>query len=156
VGTIMVQMADPQWTEQALHLACSLAWQHKARIVLLRLESVSYPGWLGTELGEPVPTEQETGALQAYAAIAKDYGVDFTVQPMQYITLEGALVDAANLIDAQVVFAQPSKSVIPYWDKLRLWSLERRLAAHKRHLYTLNQPIDTTDWILSMTAKVGK
>jgi hypothetical protein len=115
-----------------------MAWEHSARLVLLRLVPVNHPGWLGTELGDPFPTERDSDALQAYAAIAEDYGIDFAIQPMQYITLEGALVDAADLFDALAVFARPLKSAVPYWDKLRWWSLERRLVAHKRQLCTLN------------------
>jgi hypothetical protein len=142
MNTILVHMADPHWTERALHFACAMAWEHNARLVLLRLLPVPYPGWLGTDLGEYSPTGHNAALLARYAALAKDYGVDFTIQPMQYITLEGALVDAADLCDALVVVAQPHTSIIPYWGKLRWWSLERRLAAQKRQLYTLGQLID--------------
>lgn len=142
--TIIVHMADPQWTARAMHLACGIAQQYKAQIVLLRLIPVPNPGWLGAGPGEAIPTGQDTSDYAFYKAIAKDYQVDCTVQRMQYFTLDGALMDAADLWDAQMIFAQLPKSIIPYWDKLRWWNMKRRLSAHNRQLNTLNEPADSS------------
>jgi hypothetical protein len=83
-------MADDQWTQLALHLAGAMVWQYHARIVLLWLVPVLHPGWLGTHFGESYMTRQDSTKLQEYAAIAEAYGVDFTIQTMQYFALEGA------------------------------------------------------------------
>lgn len=154
--TIMVHMADPQWTERAMHLACAMAQQHKAQIVLLWLIPVPNPGWLGAGPGEAIPTEQDTECQAVYMAIARDYQVDCTVQRMQYFTLDGALIDAADLLDAEVIFARLPKSIIPYWDKLRWWNLKRQLAAHNRQLNTLNKPTNTTHWMPSKSTSINK
>jgi hypothetical protein len=40
----------------------------------------------------------------------------------------------------EIVFADVPKSVLPYWQRFRIWRLEQRLGAHRRQLFTL------TDW----------
>ena len=137
--TIMVQMADEQWTKQAMHLASSLARNIDGKIALLRLVLANNPGLLGW--GIAPPTAEEQRQMEEYAAIAEDYGVEFCVQPMQYISVDGALAQAAELLNASILFAYITQSMIPFWTKFRLWRLLRQL--DNCHLYTLDdgQPL---------------
>lgn len=151
--TILVQMADKRWTLQALHLACALARNDESQVVLVRLMQVSHPSYLGTEFGMTTPTPGEYSALREYGAIAEDYGVELTVRPMQCLSIWDAVADAADCLDAGVVFAHVPPSRIPYRRKLQVWGLERRLAAAHRRLYTLEQPTNTTDWTPSITVR---
>lgn len=82
--TIIVHVSDPQWTERAMHLACEVAHQHKAQIVLLRLIAVPNPAWLGVGNDEAIPTEPDTSDYAFYQAIAKDHQVDCTVQRIHH------------------------------------------------------------------------
>ncbi|MCL4250699.1 MAG: hypothetical protein KJ065_21290 [Anaerolineae bacterium] len=140
MSIILVQMADDQWTQRAMHLACTMAQQNKARIVLLWLVSVPNPGWLGAGLSEFIPTKRDTERQAVYTTIARDYGVECMVQRMDYYTLYGALVSAVDLLDAQVVFTKLPRGIFPLWDKFRLWDLRRQLSARDCELHTLNEP----------------
>src|SRR5215813_11249470 len=113
--TTMVHMADHRWTSEALHLACALARNNQAEVALVRMMPVQHIAWLGTDFGNTPVTSQEYERLQEYQATAEDYGVDLSVQSMQYITLPEALVEAADHLGASVVFASLPKSHFPYW-----------------------------------------
>ncbi len=141
MNTILVQMTNENWTLQALHRACALARNNGARISLVRLMQVQHLGFLGTEFGSEPLSQREYAAWLNYAAIAEDYGVEIVRQSMQCWSPLDAIADAADYVDAQVVFAHIPHSFIPYMDRLQRWRLQRRLGQAKRQLYTL-QPAD--------------
>lgn len=136
--TILVQMSEPAWTMQALHLACALARNNMAQIILLRLMPVRHPSYLGTAFGNTPPANHEHNEMDEYAATAEDYGVALSVQPMQCVTTLEALVDAADQLDVDAVFAHISKSWLPYWQAFQTWNLKRQLSAAHRQLFTLD------------------
>jgi hypothetical protein len=133
--TIMVQMSDEQWTMEAMHLASAMARNLNGRISLLRLVLANNPGLLGW--GIAPPTAEQQRQMEEYAAVAEDYGVEFSVQPMQFITLADALGQAAELLRISVLFAHIPQSNIPFWRRFRLWSLNRQLGNCR--LYTLEE-----------------
>lgn len=137
--TIIVHMSDEAWTREAMHLASALARNINGKIVLLRLVLANNPGLLGWGVAPPAADEQRQ--IKDYAAVAEDYGVEFCVQPMQFIALEGALVQAAEALDAAFLFAHIARSRISVWRRFRLWNLKRQL--HHCCLYTLyeDQPL---------------
>ena len=137
--TIMVQMADEQWTMEAMHLACALARNTQSRLVLLYLVMANHPGLLGWGMSPPTTDEQDR--IEVYAEVAEDYGVEFAMQPMQFISLTEALAQAVDLLDARVLFAYISPGRIPLWSRFQLWNLKRQLGTC--HLYTLgeDQPV---------------
>jgi len=151
--TLLVQMADEQWTMSALHLACALARNVGGKVVLLRLMQVQHPSYLGTAFGDRSPSETEYHDLKEYAATAEDYGLQLTVQPMQCATTLDAVADAAEQLDAFAVFAHVPESRIPYWRQFQIWNIERRLNAQNRQLFTLDQPIDYVKWMPSIIIK---
>ncbi len=140
MDTILVQISNETWTIRALHFACALARSRGARVILLRLMQVQHLSYLGTEFGSTPLSAQEYTAAREYAATAQDYGVKLECQSMQCWSEPGAIADAADYVDAQVVFAHIPRSPIPFWDRLQCWSLQRRLARAKRQLFTLDQP----------------
>jgi len=154
--TIMVYMADHTWTSQALHLACAVARNTGTDITLVRTMPVQHVSWLGTELGEMPLTPGDYQALREYQATAEDYGVNFCVQSMQCISLADALVEAADQLDAAMVFATLPEYSLSYWRKFQLWTLHRRLAAHQRQLHTLEQPLNVAAWTPSITVPAAK
>ncbi len=137
MNTILVQMTNETWTMQALHLACALARNNGARIALLRLMQVQHLGFLGTEFGSAPLSQQEHAAWLNYAATAEDYGVEIVRQAMQCWSPLEAIADAADYVDAQVVFAHIPHSYIPYMDRWQRWQLQRRLEKAGRQLFTL-------------------
>lgn len=135
--TIIVQMSERHWTMQALHLACALARNNHAQVILLRLMAVNHPGYLGTAFGNRSVSGAEYVDIKEYAATAEDYGIEMSLCQMQCVTSLGALADAAEELDADVVFAHVPESRIPYWRRLQVWNLERRLS-HSQ-LFTLDK-----------------
>ena len=143
--TIMVQITDHRETLATLHFACAMALNVKARIILVKMLPVQYPGWLGTDMGSWNFTAQDHADMKDYQATAEDYGVEVAGEIFQYLTLPEAIADAADYVDAQFVFATLPGSVVPYWRKFQVWALRKRLARHGRHLLLSdqNQPSQT-------------
>jgi hypothetical protein len=154
--TIMVSMADHAWTSQAMHLACAVARNSGMEINLVRMMSVQHLLWLGMELGEVPPTREEYKALRDYQATAEDYGVNLCFETMQCVSLADALVDAADQLDAEMVFATLPENNLTYWRRFQLWMLGRRLAAKHRQLHTLEQPVKGAAWAPSVTVHATK
>jgi len=131
-SVIMVQIADREWTLEALHCACLLARNTSARIALVKMVSVQHTSWLGTEWGYLDFNHQEQAAFADYQATIEDYGVEFTPVVMQYATLPEAIAQAAEHVNAQAVSAQIPESVLPLWTKFEQWMLKRQLARQQR------------------------
>lgn len=148
--TIVVEMSDERWTMEAMHLASALARSVNGKVVLLHLVLAKNPGLLGW--GIAPPTAREERQLQEYAAVAEDYGVEFWIQPMQFISSGDALVQAAEVISASVLFAHIPETQLHFWKRFQLWNLRRRL--HNCRLYTLDEeqplrveePASSTVW----------
>ncbi len=138
--TILVEMADRPWTEAALHIACAMAHSYSGSVVLLRMIETQHYGWLGTDFGLESFSPEESSLLWACKAIAEKYGVDLCVQPMQWMTYVEALVQAADEMEADAVFAQIPASSIPLWHRFQTWDLRRQLGQRQRTLYTLDKP----------------
>jgi hypothetical protein len=139
MGSILVQMAEHEWTMLALHRACSQAREQGLDVVLLRLMQVEHISYLGSEFGEVAITLEEYAQMQEYAATAEDYGVTLTVEQVQMLSPLDAVVDAAQELDARTIFACVPPSPIPLLRELRMHHLERRLRGTGRLLFTLDQ-----------------
>jgi hypothetical protein len=154
--TILVQMENRRFTMQALHLALALARNQQAQVVLLRLIPVKHLGYLGTSLGQCEMSADEQAALRDYAATAEDYGMDITLRQMQCEDTLAAVTEAADYLDADVVFAQVRPSWLPYWQVFRRWWLEQQLALHGRQLYTLQTPPAAASHVPMITVKPAR
>jgi hypothetical protein len=136
---IMVQIADRPWTVDAIHSACKLARQINGQLVLMSMIPVQHLSYLGTEFGYLNVTDAMRSAMHEYASTAEDYGVPFSTQRFQYVTLLEAIVQAANEVNAQLVFATLPQSIIPYWRKFQQTRLRHQLQHHHRVLIDLEQ-----------------
>ena len=137
--TIMVQMSEKQWTMEAMHFASALARNTNGKVVLLRMVLANNPGLLGW--GVNVPSAEEQRQLYEYAAVAEDYGVEFCVQPMHYISSAEALAQAVELFKIDVLFANIPRSSIPLWQKFRLWNMKRQLGNCRLYTLAEEQPL---------------
>ena len=92
--------------------------------------------------------------MEEYAAVAEDYGVEFSIQPMQFVMLADALGQAAELLRVSVLFAHIPQSNIPFWRRFQLWNLKRQLGNCR--LYTLDeeQPLSIDELISLPDARV--
>jgi hypothetical protein len=131
-SVVMVQIANREWTLEALHCACLLARNTSARIALVKMIPVQHASWLGTEWGYMYFTPQEQADFTDYQATIEDYGVPFTPLMLQYVTLAEATIQAAEHVNAQIVFARIPESRIPLWTKFQRRLLTRQLARQKR------------------------
>jgi hypothetical protein len=129
---MMIQIADPTWTLKALHCAGAMARQQSAKIVLVKMVPVQHMGWLGTDFGYLNISEQEREEIADYQSMLEDYGVEFELCLFQYATLAEALVEAAEYVNAQIVFATLPESAIPFWRSYQLLNLRRSLARSSR------------------------
>ena len=133
--TIMIQVGERTWTVETLHSACILARKTGAEIALVKMIPVQHLSWLGTDFGYRLFTEHDRQELHDYELTLEDYGIQFSINVIQYTMLIDALVQAAKNLDAQVVFAQLPKSPIPYWHQFQTGMLRRRLVYQHRQLF---------------------
>jgi hypothetical protein len=143
MNTLVVQMSGRAWTEKALHMACAMARSYSGSVVLVRMMRAQYPGWLGTEFAYQPLSPDESAAVWAYKAIAQNYGVELDIQPMQYATFVGALLDVAGALGASAVFADVPHSLVPGWRRYQIWDLRRQLERRDCALYTLDQLVQS-------------
>jgi hypothetical protein len=136
---IMVQIADPEWTLEALHCACLQARNTSARILLVKMIPVQHLALLGTELGYMNFTYQDQVEFAAYQTTLEDYDVEFTPLVFQYEDLSEAIAQAAEHVNAEIVFAKLPESGIRVWTNFQRWSLNRRLAA--QNCQWIQQPV---------------
>lgn len=139
--TILLQMSDAAWTQRVLHLACAMARTQGGEIVLVRFINVPHPSYLGTAFGNVSPSGDECQMLNECTVTAEDYGVVLSVRTMQCINTLDALVDAAEQLDADVVFAKLPQNRFPYQQAFQRWNMRRRLARTFRELFTLDNAV---------------
>jgi len=149
--TIMVQMAEKSWTFQAVHMAAAIARSNNTDIYLVRMIPVQHIAWLGTELGQTGISSQEYAQVEDYRKTAEDYGVNLCLCQMQYHTLSDAIADAAENLDANLVFATLPAMKVRLWRKFLLWQLARRLQKQQRRLFTLEPDTGAEEWTPSVT-----
>ena len=131
---IMVCIAEPEWTEEAIYQACVLTRKTQGELDFVKMVPVQHLGWLGTEFGNMNLTPQDRQLMERYSATAEDYGVAVASHYFQYVTLPEAIVQAAGYVKADVVFATLPKSLIPFWRRFQIDLLRLRLAQEKRVL----------------------
>lgn len=144
---VVVQIADPQWTNQAVHLASALARNMNARVTLLYLILVRNPGLLGSQIATPAPTWQEQAQFQGYSTICEDYGVECVLQPMQYVSQLDALQDAASILHARVLFVKRPDNPFSLRNRFWAWYLQRGMQATGCQLYLVDTSTRMIDWI---------
>jgi predicted trehalose synthase len=133
----MVLIGAREFTIEAMHSACGIARHSGQTVALVKMVPVDHPGMLGTVDGMMNFDAAARDSLADYATIAEDYGVAVQTVPFQYVTLAGAVGDAADYVDAQIVFARLPEYLLPLWGKAEEWALNMRLAKRGRMLETL-------------------
>jgi hypothetical protein len=140
---IMVQVANTQWNCEALHCACILARRNVAKLALVKMIPVQHTSWLGTEWGGLNLSLQDSIELEECKATAQDYGVKYSTHLFQYLNLSDALVEAADYVKADVVFATLPKHLLPWWKRMRMDYLHCQLARQQRVLFDETSLLET-------------
>lgn len=141
---IMVVVDKRSWTIKALNCACRLALRRNAMIALVQLVPVTRIAMLGTDLGYLNFTQEDEDNLEDYTEIIESYGVKYSAHLFQATSARTkATLDAAALVDAQIVFATVAKSYWPRWQKFQLARLRSGLTKHQRQL--VDQPVSNPD-----------
>lgn len=154
-SSILVQISDFEWTMRAMHLACAISRNTHSGLVLLQLRLVANPALLGSGMGVDLPSAREYKELREYSAVAEDYGVEFTLQPMVYTSQVDALVQAAATVKASAIFAHLPGQLLPFWHRLQRWNLQRQLSRQGCQLYTL-EPSEQSETWKPVTTKIPK
>jgi hypothetical protein len=147
MANIIVQVADPQWTTLALHLASALARNIGGHVTLLYLMPVRNPGLCDSALGASCPGWQQQKQFHEYGAICEDYGVDCVLQPMQYVTYAEALCDAAVILKANASFVKKPDSHFSLWNRFLTWRLHKAMRSIGCQLYLVDTDTRMIDWV---------
>lgn len=142
----MVQVTDHTQTLAALQLACALASSRRGHIMLLRLVPVSHPGWLGTDLGYMNLSDKDQQALRDYEKIVEGNGINVQSCVLQVVSSLQGIIEAADEVDAEIVFAQVPHSLIPFRHAWQTRVLRRSLESRQRQLYMLDYRGNPPDW----------
>jgi hypothetical protein len=118
----MVQLADPDWTAEALYRASILARKNGSPVVGVKMLPVQHPSWLGTAYGNLALSAQNRAQMENAALTAEDYGVCYATTVFQYFSLVGGLLEVADVVNAGVVFAALPNCAIPGWTR---WQMSR-------------------------------
>jgi hypothetical protein len=130
---IMIPLEERKWTVQAVSTACALARAAAAEIVLVDMIPVQNPYWIGTEL--VYLHWQECPYLSELERMVTACGIPYQIQYFEYLSLVEAIAQAADIFEAQIIFARTTKSLVPFWQEFQRWRLRHRLARHRRQLY---------------------
>lgn len=135
---IMIQLAHPKWTQDALYQACNLAQaEDEAHICIVRFIPVNHPTLLGSELACQKPSAQENAVLWEAQQLCAEYDIRLTHITMQYVCLTDAVVQVSSEVSADLVFATLPKPFFGFWHDFLLWRLRSRLSAGGHTLYSL-------------------
>jgi hypothetical protein len=99
---------------------------------------VQHPGWLGTDVGLMAFTDEVQAELAEYQLTIEGYGIRFVPVLFQYTTLAEAIAQAAEYVDASIVYAHIPESSIPFWTKLQQWLLNRQF--NQQHCEWIQTP----------------
>ncbi len=132
---IMVQVAEAEWTWNVLHAACKLARSCGGTIEFVHMVCAKHLSYLGSEMGYLNLDEKAKNLLEIYTDTVEDYGLACGVTTYQYCTMYEAIIGAADLLAADVVFAKLPKSIIPFWSDCQFELLRVRLARQHVELF---------------------
>jgi hypothetical protein len=139
--TIMIQISDDVWTTQAVHLACAMARKSAASgagsVALLRLIPAQHVRSLGFMQGADPIDPALAARLDSYAMIAAQYGIEITLNTMQYEALDEALAQAVEQLGASALFAPRPQAWLGLWSKFQIWTLKRMLSAQHCEWHSL-------------------
>ena len=136
-STIMVQIADREWTLEALHAACVLGRKTNAQIVLVYMLPVHNVRFLGTTWGNLNFTPEQQDDFADYQTTVEDYGLDYTPVVFQYATWVEGTLQAAEYVKADIVFAPEPHAQLKLWRQFQAWMMKHQFVEQGREWITM-------------------
>ncbi|MCL4250016.1 MAG: hypothetical protein KJ065_17855 [Anaerolineae bacterium] len=142
---VMVEMDDLRWTAEALKAACPEAKQIGGKVVVALLLSESQCTLAGLDPDNYAFTQAEYDELRQYRAIAEEHGVEIDARVFEYRDLAEGIVQAADALNAAVVYAHLPATLLPFQHQRQVRHLERELDSHHHELRNFEAPVASED-----------
>lgn len=149
ISRIMIPLEEWDWTLKAVCFAGILARSTGAELVLVEMIPVQHPSWMGTPLADL--NRKEVRYLPELTATLERYGIPYELRAFRYFSFVEAIVQAAELYKAQVVFARVAHSFIPFLQRFQAWRLRKQLEHDHRQLYESAEQLVSLLQLLPLT-----
>lgn len=144
--TLLVQMSEARWTEDALRVALDHATPG-SKIVLALMLHDEFLKWKGAAPEEYHLSETEQEELAAFRVQAQAQNVPLELRIFGYHTLAEGLAKAADVVNADVVIAAVPADSIPFYHDREMRHLDHLLNEHHHHLYAVEEPaVHDANW----------
>jgi hypothetical protein len=91
-------------------------------------------------------TNKDQQALRDYEKVVESCGIEVQTCLLQVVSSLKGIIDAADAVDAQIVFAQVPHSLIPFRHAWQTRILRRSLETRQRQVYMLDYQGTPPDW----------
>lgn len=143
---IIVHFTDTRWTTVAMREACQLARERQEKIALLKLLPADYLAWHGgDEADEYQLSESESNDLASYQTQASAAGCDVELHVIKYDNIDKAIEQAADDLNADIVFANLPHHLISFFDRLEVRTLSQHLEENQHQLRSFDAPVADSD-----------
>ncbi|MCC6614104.1 MAG: hypothetical protein IT320_11550 [Anaerolineae bacterium] len=138
---VMVEMGSLRWTIEAMRAACPEAKRIGAKVVVTLLMPESQCTLAGIDPETYVFSADEQNEVREYQAIADMHGVELQTRAFEYHDLAHGIVDAADALDAQVVYAHLPATLLPFQHQRQVRHLAKELGSHHHELRNFEAPV---------------
>jgi hypothetical protein len=142
LSRILVVLGEKQWTRRAMHLACAMARNQGAAVMVISTVPVANPQQLGNINYHPDHDLDYQKFVHDLIATAEDYQVPLETIQLHYASYINGISSAADELKAAAVFATLPKYRLKILANLQFWRLSRAI---KCRLYTLDGAGES-DW----------
>jgi hypothetical protein len=153
VRRILIVWGEPEWTVQALHLACALVGHGRGEVVLAKMTLVGSPLNLGMDNTGRSLSRHDRRSLADYHRLALGYETTLRLASCQYSDRHGGVMSLVRRYRPLTLFVEPAKAGVPGLARWREWWLRRAVERAGCQLETLTQPPDTTNWVPSVSVE---
>jgi hypothetical protein len=151
VRRVLIIWGEPEWTEQALHLACALVSRGRGEVVLAKMIPVVQPLLLGADDSGRRLSRPEHRALAEHNRTALSYEAALRLTTCQFSDWRGGLLSLARRYRPLTLFCAPRHSTFPALARLSQWWLRRGLERAGCQLETLEPPAGAINWVPSVS-----
>jgi len=138
---VMVEMGSLRWTVEAMRAACPEAKRIGGTIVVALLMPESHCTLAGIDPETYTFSLDEQKELREYQAIADMHGVELKSRAFAYQELAQGIVDAADTLDAQIVYAHLPATLLPFQHQRQVRHLAKELESHHHELRNFEAPV---------------
>lgn len=123
---IVVPLTESAASQQAVKLACELALERKASILLTHV--IEIPLTLGLDVRLPDVEEEAGHLLESAASVVREYGLEVECYILRQRTTTEAILELAREAGAEAIVV--GMSIRPWWSLARIGRTEAALLHH--------------------------